>query len=107
MKKNNMQIVAPKTVERKRAQRNRERLANHQCRLLDNFAAGVNSSYSDDNWLGLAKLFRQISAFLAPEECNVLGQLWRESYAEDVNPARVVHTVGLVKLRLASSSHLK
>lgn len=103
-----MQTVSSKTSKpegrkRKRAQRNKERLINHQCKLLDNFAAGVNSGYSDDNWSGLAKLFKQVSDFLAPEERSVLGQLWRESYADSVSPARVEHTVGLVKLRLASS----
>ncbi len=90
--------------KRKRALRNKERLANHQCKLLDSFISGVNAGFSDENWADLAGLFSQISDFLAPEERRALGQLWRESFCDTVSPSRVENTVGLVKLRLGAAA---
>lgn len=88
---------------RKRALRNKERLIGHQKKLLDNFGKGVNFGFSEENWNGLANLYRQISTFISPEEYLALGQVWRDSFSADVSPSYVEDITGLIKHRLDKS----
>jgi hypothetical protein len=88
--------------KRKRAQRNKERLTSHQTKILDNFASGINTGYTHENWVGLSKLYTQISSFTAPEEHRALGQLWRESFVSNLSPSYVEKIIGLVKVRLVT-----
>lgn len=97
-----MSTVTTSTADakQKRSIRNRERLMNHQSKLLDNFITGVNNGFSDENWNNLSKLYKQISEFLSLDEMKTLGELWRNSYAEHIKPEETERLVKLVKLNM-------
>ena len=91
-----------KLAAKKRAERNKARTSKHVGRMLSLFATGVVRGYEDQDWRYMSQLFRQLSPFLMLEEMNVLGKLWRSSFAEEPTPSTIDNIVGMVAERLGT-----
>lgn len=51
--------------------------------LISEFKATVALGYSDDNWARVASIYQDLQGLLSNQELQVLGEAWRNTYADD------------------------
>lgn len=85
---------------KRRAERNKMRTIKHIHKLLDSFQDNVLRGFSHDGWNDAAGTYRQLSPFLAPEEYNALGHIWRTTWTQDASPETVTGLVNAIKTRV-------
>jgi len=88
------------TRRRRRAERNKMRTIKHIHKLLDSFQEGVLSGFSNDSWVELAGTYRQLSPFLATNEYEALGYVWRTAWTQNPDQDSVEQLIGAIKDRV-------
>jgi hypothetical protein len=91
-----------RSAAKKRAERNKARTTKHIGKLLSLFATGVARGYEHEDWVYMSQLFRQLSPFLMLEEIEMLGNLWRTSWAIEPSHTMIHNVVGNIADRFGA-----
>jgi len=92
------------TRRRRRAERNKMRTIKHIHKLLETFQDGVVQGFSNEGWVELAGVYKQLSPFLATSEFNALGHVWRSTWTQEPDQQTIAELISAIKFRVEGSA---
>lgn len=92
------------TRRRRRAERNKMRTIKHISKLLESFQEGVIRGFSNEGWIELAGIYKQLSPFLATSEFSALGHVWRSTWTQEPDQQTIAELISAIKFRVENSA---